>query len=380
MAYDYQMLPHSGIRTLQPYVPGKPIDELQQELGITDVIKLASNENPFGCSPMVLNALSRMSGLKIASYPAPSIHPINRKLSQKLGINEDQLTLGNGSDAIFTLLMMTFGLHGNKHILTHDKAFISYNIQAQTLGIPLISTPLAANWEVDISAISKVCNKDTALIFLANPNNPTGLLIPHERIRQLLEAIPGSCIVVLDEAYYEFVYPAENIPTLTLLSKFPNLVITRTFSKAYGLAGLRLGYAISSSEISELLKRVQLPFSVNQAAMEAAYVALDDEKFLANTLEMNSIGLQQMRTGLEALNLFALPSFCNFITFDCGMNSVPVYQELLTHGIIARPLTPYGLANFLRVSIGQPDHNSRFLEKLALILSKNRDKQITIDI
>lgn len=380
MACDYQMLPHSGIRTLQPYIPGKPIDELQRELGITDVIKLASNENPFGCSPMVLDALSRMSALKIASYPAPSIHPINRKLSQKLGINEDQLTLGNGSDAIFTLLMLTFGLHGNKHILTHDKAFISYNIQAQTLGIPLISTPLTADWEVDISAMAKACNEDTALIFLANPNNPTGLLIPHERIQQLLEAIPASCIVVLDEAYYEFVYPSENMPTLTLLSKFPNLVITRTFSKAYGLAGLRLGYAISSSAISELLKRVQLPFSVNQAAMEAAYVALDDEKFLANTLEMNSIGLQQMRAGLEALNLFALPSACNFITFDCGMNGVPVYQELLTHGIIARPLTPYGLANFLRVSIGQPDHNSRFLEKLTHVISTSRDKQITIGI
>lgn len=371
MARDYQLLPHVGIRTLQPYVPGKPIEALERELGLTDVIKLASNENPFGCSPMVMDALSKMSGLQIASYPAPSIHPVRRKLSLKLAINEHRITLGNGTDSLFTLLMTAFGLHSNKHIITHDKAFISYNIQAQMLGIPLISTPLTTNWEVDIPAMINACNDDTSLIFLANPNNPTGLLIPPAGIRQLVEGVPETCILVLDEAYYEYACPMGNSSTLALLEEFPNLVITRTFSKAYGLAGLRIGYAISSTEICELLQRIQLPFAVNQAAMEAALAALDDEDFLNQTLHMNNLGLKQMRDGLEALELFALPSAGNFITFNCGRNSLPVYQELLTQGLIARPLTPYGLSDFLRISIGKPEHNAKFLEKLAIIISKN---------
>jgi histidinol-phosphate aminotransferase len=370
---DYQQLPHLGIRTLQPYIPGKPVNELARELGLTDIIKLASNENPLGCSQMVLKTLAGMSGQLIAAYPAPSIHPVKNKLSQKLSIGEDQLTLGNGSDFIFTLLLTAFGLHNNKHILTHDQAFLTYSVQAKTLGIPLVSTPLMTNWEVDIPAMIKACNQDTSLIFLANPNNPTGLLIPHERIRQLLKTVPKTTIVVIDEAYYEFAYPTGDRLTLTLVEEFPNAVITRTFSKAYGLAGLRLGYAISSREICELLQRVQLPFSVNQAALEAAFVALDDDEFLAQTLEINHIGLQQMRTGLEALNLFALPSDCNFITFDCGMNAIPVYQDLLAKGIIVRPLTQYGLPNFLRVSIGKPEQNSRFLEQLSIIISKKNN-------
>lgn len=370
MTCDYQHLPHSGIRTLQPYIPGKPVAELASELGITDIIKLASNENPLGCSQMALNALANMSGSLIAAYPAPAIHPVKNKLGQKLLIDENRITLGNGSDFIFTLLMTAFGLHNNKHILTHDQAFLTYSVQAKTLGIPLISTPLMDNWEVDIPAMIKACNQDTSLIFIANPNNPTGLLVPHDQIRLLLETAPKTTIVVIDEAYYEFAYPIGDRKTLTLLEEFPNLVITRTFSKAYGLAALRLGYAISSREICELLHRVQLPFSVNQAALEAAYAALDDEEFLEQSLELNNIGLQQMRTGLEALNLFALPSECNFITFDCGMNAIPVYQELLTKGIIVRPLTQYGLPNFLRVSIGTPEQNSRFLEQLSVIISK----------
>ena len=303
---NYQLLPHLGIQTLQAYIPGKPSSELERELGITDIIKLASNENPLGCSPNVLEALSNLSGLQIASYPAPSIHLVKSKLSQKLAIEEERITLGNGSDFLFTLLMIVFGLHSNKQIVTHDIAFMTYSIQAQTLGIPLVSTPLTANWEVDIPALIKACHHNTALVFLANPNNPTGILIPHERIQQLLAALPTACLLIIDEAYYEFAYPADDKRTLALLDEYPNLVITRTFSKAYGLAGLRLGYAISSREISELLHRVQLPFSVNQAAMEAGVAALEDEAFLANTRDMNRIGLQQMSRRFGSITLVCL--------------------------------------------------------------------------
>ena len=373
MSCDYQMLPHWGIKTLQPYIPGKSIEELAQEQGITDIIKLASNENPLGCSPLVREALANMPGMQIATYPTPSLHPIKKKLSNKLSFDENRITLSNGSDFIFNLLLTIFGLHANKHMLTHDKAFITYNIQAQTLGIPVVSTPLMPDWQVDIDAMIKANNENTALIFLANPNNPTGVLIPKESIKKLLAGVSESTIVVIDEAYYEFANPTNDRSSLALLEQYPNLVITRTFSKAYGLAGLRLGYALSSKVISELLQRVQLPFTVNQVALTAGFAALDDDAFLAETLEINASGLQQMRHGLETLNFYSLPSACNFITFDCGMNSLPIYQGLLKQGIIVRPLTPYGLPNHLRVSISKKHHNERFLEKLAIVFSESQD-------
>jgi len=288
LSCDYRLLPHPGIKTLHPYIPGKSIEELASEQGITDIIKLASNENPLGCSPLVREALANLTGIQIATYPAPSFHPIKEKLSHKLAFPDNRITLSNGSDFLFNLLLTTFGLHSNKHMLTHDKAFITYNIQAQTLGIPVISTPLLPNWQVDINAMIKASNDNTALVFLANPNNPTGVLIPIEGIKQLLNSVSASTIVVIDEAYYEFAYPTNDGKTMALLEKYPNLVITRTFSKAYGLAGLRLGYALASEVISELLQRVQLPFTLNQAALTAGYAALDDDEFLAETVEMNA--------------------------------------------------------------------------------------------
>jgi histidinol-phosphate aminotransferase len=366
---DYQQLPHVGIRTLQPYVPGKSIEELTKEQGITDIIKMASNENPLGCSPLVREALANLSATQIATYPTPALHPLKTKLSKKLDIDEHMLTFGNGSDLLFTLLLTVFGLHNNKHMLTHDKAFMTYAIQAQTFGIDVKSSPLLANWEVDISALIAASDENTALIFLANPNNPTGVLIPEAEIKRLLASVLPSTIVVIDEAYYEYAYPNDDSRSLTLLNEFPNLVITRTFSKAYGLAGLRLGYAIANKEISELLQRAQLPFVVNQAVLSAAYAALDDKAFLAETLNLNQLGLQQTRRGLESLKLNSLPSRCNFITFDCGTSSLSVYQKLLQRGIIVRPLNAYGLPNHLRVSIGKPEHNERFLNELSLILS-----------
>lgn len=373
MPYDYRLLPHLGIQTLHPYVPGKPIAELKQELHLKDVIKLASNENPLGCSPQVLRALERLSPFDLAQYPAPNLHPLKEALSQKLSISSNQIFLSNGSDFIFNLLLILFALQSpNKHMLTHDKAFMTYSIQAQTLGIPCVELPLLAHWEVDIDALIGACNETTALIFLANPNNPTGLLVPKEGIQKLLASIPQSCILVVDEAYFEFAYPSNADSALPLLDAFPNLVITRTFSKAYGLAGLRLGYAAASETIIDLLQRIQLPFTVNFVALEAALAALRDEVFLENTLKNNQSGLEQVAFGLKKLDIAALPSSCNFITFDCGRPGLSIYQRLLEHGIIVRPLTPYHWDNFLRVTIGSEKDNHRFLSTLAKILSKNQ--------
>ncbi len=371
MPCDFYGLPHPGIRSLHPYIPGKSIEELAREQNITDIIKLASNENPLGCSPLAREALAKLSSIQIAAYPSPGNHPLTTKLSRKLGISEDMLTLSDGSDLLFFFLLTAFALATGKKMLTHDCAFLSYKIQAQTLGIPQQIVLLKPAWEVDVDAMIKAaCTEGTAILFIANPNNPTGLFIEPEEIERLLENIPASTIFVLDEAYYEFAYKPDDKRTLNLLSRFPNLVITRTFSKAYGLAGLRLGYAIANPEITELLHRVQPPFAVNQAALAAAYAALDDDDFIQQTRELNSCGMQQLIQSLNALKIKLLPSSCNFVTIDCQRDSLEIYQNLLNKGIIVRPLHQYGQSNFLRISIGTSQQNSRLIESLQSIHRK----------
>lgn len=368
LSYSFNQLPHRGIQNLHPYVPGKSIEELAQEQGIIDIIKLASNENPLGCSTLVQEALSHLSSRQIAAYPAPQFHPLKNKLSNKLSIENSQLTLCNGSDLLFTLLLMLFGLHNGKHMLTHDKAFSTYAIQAETLGIPVVTTPLLSGWQVDIAAIIQACTPKTGIIFLANPNNPTGILIPRKSIAALLEAIPHHIIIVIDEAYYEYANAYEDYSALPLLEKHPNLIITRTFSKAYGLAGLRLGFSISHSDISALLHKVMLPFTVNQAALAAAFAALDDVAFLEETLRITQEGMLQLTDGLKAFPVSFLPSYCNFITIDCHQPAQNIYEALLKKGIIVRPLNAYRLPQHLRVTVGTNAQNNRFLKALEHIL------------
>ena len=364
MPCDYQTLPHEGIMSLIPYIPGKSTDELAREQGLTDIIKLASNENPLGCSSLVIKALSTFTPKLISCYPLAANHPIKKKIAKKLGVNHGQITLANGSDPLIPLLLNCFALHRNKHMLTHDYAFIAYSIYAKSLGILVRSTPLHPNWQVDIDALIATCNEKTALIFLATPNNPTGLLVNQSDIERLLNNIPETTLLVLDEAYYEYVPIIEKLNTLALLSTYPNLVILRTFSKAYGLAGLRLGYAIASQDITEILHRVLPPFSVNEAALITGGAALDDDAFIDKTVMLNRRGLQQIQQGLTELGLEHLPTAANFISFNCKKSAIPLYQNLLSEGIILRPLQPYGLANFLRVSIGTEKQNARFLKGL----------------
>ncbi|CEK10077.1 histidinol-phosphate transaminase [Legionella hackeliae] len=371
MSCDYHQLPHLGIQSLSPYIPGKAVEELAREQGLIDIVKLASNENPLGCSIKAQEALAKLSRVQLATYPSPMNHPLRFRLSKKLGVSEDMLTLTNGSDSLFSLILTTFALHTGKKMLTHEHSFISYGIQAQTLGIPLQKIPLRADWQVDIDALIKSSQVNTAVIFLANPNNPTGIFINPEKIKHLLDNVPNNTIVVLDEAYYEYAYAKEDKTTLHWLQQYPNLIITRTFSKAYGLAGLRLGYAIARPEITELLLRVQPPFAVNEAALEAANAAIDDDSFVAKTVELNRQGMEQLQQGFNALKLNYLPSHCNFIMFDCDMDATVVYQNLLKQGIIVRPLTPYKLRNHLRVTIGTSTQNARFLEQLPLCLVQN---------
>lgn len=370
MACDYKQLPHEGIQTLAPYIPGKSIEEVTSELGITNIIKLASNENPRGCSPRVHDALAALSTLQIATYPIPSAHPLPMKLARHLMINDNMLTLSHGSDALFQLLIICFALHRDKHIITHDYAFQTYSILAKIFGIPLITTPLLIDWHVNIDALINACNEKTALIFLANPNNPIGTLINHADILRLLHSIPKTTILVLDEAYHEFLSPNDSPNTIGLVTQFPNLVITRTFSKGYGLAGLRLGYAISHPDIRALLQKIALPFTISQTALTAGVAALEDEQFVSQTAELNRKELKRVRQTLEQRGYNCLPSFANFITFDCKMDGNIIYNALLTQGIIVRPLHAYGLNNYLRVTIGTHTQNTRFLDTLSRIITK----------
>ncbi|MFA6301799.1 MAG: histidinol-phosphate transaminase [Legionella sp.] len=365
MTIDFYQLPHEGIRNLVPYKPGKSIAELAREKGITDIIKMASNENPLGCSPLALTALHAMSSHLVATYPSPNNHPLIPKLAAKYQVKTEQIFVSNGTDHLFGELLKCFALHTQRLMLTHDYAFNTYAVQAHSLNIPVLSVAIKPNWHVDIEALIAACTPEVGILFLANPNNPTGQLIPQEEIKYLLENIPITTIVVLDEAYYEFCTFANQINSIDWLEEHPNLVITRTFSKIYGLAGLRLGYAITNPEIVAILQRVQLPFTLNQAALTAAHAALDDDAFIIRSLETNRLGKEQLSSGFNKLGLHYLPSACNFLTFDCKEDGARLYNFMLDKGIIIRPLHAYAMNNYLRVSISTKEHNTRFLEALA---------------
>lgn len=359
---NFQELPHEGIRQLVPYKPGKAIEELAREKGLTDIIKLASNENPLGCSPKALAALRSLSPHVLATYPSPLNHPLMSRLAAKHQISEDQIFISNGSDFIYTLLLNSYALHQDKHILTHDYAFSTYAIQAKTLNIPVRSAAINADWSINVDNLINQCDHKTALIFLANPNNPTGILSSPKEIERLLNGIPKNTLFILDEAYYEFAAAEFQVNTLEWLSRFHNLVITRTFSKIYGLAGLRLGYALAHPDIISILKRIQLPFTVNQAALSAGFAALSDEDFLHQSLLLNTKGIAQMRQGLDELKIEYLPSACNFLTCNAGEDAIHLYNFLLDKGIIMRPLHAYNMNNYFRVSIGTQEQNTRFLQ------------------
>lgn len=364
MSIDFNQLTHEGIRSLVPYLPGTSITQVVKEKGLSDVIKMASNENPLGCSPLALSALSEISSQTMATYPIANQHHLITKLAKSLGIESNQLLLGNGSDALFTLLLTCFALHRKKHMLTHCYAFSAYAIQAKALGIPVQLIELSSNWQLQSDQLIEACTDETAIIFLANPNNPTGILTSAAEIGNLLNHIPASTLLVLDEAYFEFAAPAYRHNSLSWLANHPNLIITRTFSKIYGMAALRLGYLIAHPDLISLIQRVQLPFAVNHLALTAAYAAIDDTQFIKSSLETNAKGKHQLEAGLNELQINFLPSAANFITFDCQENGMTLYNVLLDHGIIVRPLHAYHMDNWIRVSIGTSEQNQRFLNVL----------------
>ncbi|MDM8569848.1 histidinol-phosphate transaminase, partial [Thiotrichales bacterium HSG1] len=344
-----------GVQDLQPYQPGKPIEELEREYGITNVIKLASNENPLGPSPLVLEAI-KANLSELSRYPDGNGFELKQAIASKYEVEMDAITLGNGSNDILELIARAF-VTPQQSVVFSAHAFAVYPLITQAIGAKMIITP-AINWGHDLTAMQKAIDNDTRLVFIANPNNPTGTWVDKNSLQNFLESIPENVIVVIDEAYYEYACKNNNYPnSLEWLKNYPNLVVTRTFSKAYGLAGLRVGYSISHPQIANLLNRVRQPFNVNNLALIAGTVALNDDKYLENSVELNRVGMIQLENALNNMNLPYIPSLGNFLAVNVGDGN-KVHDDLLTKGVITRPIGGgYGMPNHLRISIGTETEN-----------------------
>ena len=352
------------IRSLSPYVPGKPITALSRETGVPvdQIIKLASNENPLGMSPMARRAASQaLSG----SERYPDQFDLIAKISMQLRVDSKQITLGNGSNDVLDLLARVFLQPGTSAVMS-QYAFAVYQISTASAGARCMVTP-APDYGHDLDAMLAAVDSTTRLIWIANPNNPTGNFLPYAALRNFLTKVPADVGVVIDEAYNEYLPSEQREDATGWINEFPNLVITRTFSKIYGLAGLRVGYSVASAEIADLLNRVRHPFNVNNLALVAANAAFDDHEFLTRSFEQNQRGMAQITTGLERLGLSFIPPHGNFVTFAVK-NAAETNRRLLQLGVIVRPLAGYGMPNHLRVTIGLDAENARFMEALVIAL------------
>ena len=350
----------SYVRAISPYQPGKPITELAREMGIPveKILKLASNENPLGMSPKAKKAVAAaINGIE--RYPDQ--FELIKAVAERCGLAQNQVVLGNGSNDVLDLIARVFLAPGRSAVFAQH-AFAVYPLATLSTGAELIATP-AKHYGHDLDAMRAAIRPDTRIVWIANPNNPTGNFLPYPEVRVFLEAVPREVVVVLDEAYNEYLPPAERVDTAAWIADFPNLVVTRTFSKIFGLAGLRVGYALASAEIADLMNRVRQPFNVNNLAIAAAIAALDDHLFVAESYELNRRGMEQLVAGLKRLGLEHIPSHGNFVTFRAG-DGAAVNQKLLKQGVIVRPIGGYGLPEWLRVTIGTEPENARFLEAL----------------
>ena len=355
----------AGVQKSIPYKAGKPIEELERELGLTNIVKLASNENPLGMGQKARAAIeAAISDLTL--YPDGSGFHLKQALAEKFSVQADQITLGNGSNELLELVARAF-LTPECEVIFSQHAFAVYPIVTQAVGAKAVVVP-ALHYGHDLQAmLSRVTDK-TRVIFIANPNNPTGTLLAQRDVEAFIAALPNHVICVLDEAYFEFVSQSETIDSVSWLKHYPNLVITRTFSKAYGLAGLRVGYSLSSIEIADLLNRVRQPFNNNSLALAAAHAALEDIDYLQRTIANNTAGMAQLTEGFAELNLTWIPSAGNFVSVDLKQDGKAIYDKLLRKGVIVRPVDVYEMPTFLRISIGTPQENATFLKALKDVL------------
>lgn len=362
----FKVAPH--IQALVPYPPGKPLEELEREYGITGSIKLASNENAWGPSPLAVTAIQQALG-NLHRYPDGSCYYLAEALASKLGVRPEQIILGNGSNEIISLLISAL-LEPGQEVVTSQPTFLMYQklVQVQA-GINRV-VPLRA-LRHDLDGILAQVNDNTRLVFLDNPNNPTGSMIEPVDLGAFLAAIPEHVVVVLDEAYIDFAMPEVRPDTRALLLGDKPVVTLRTFSKAYGLAGLRVGYGLMPAPLAGLLHRVRQPFNVNTLAQVGALAALEDTAHYEKTLEQTRQGMAWLAAEVEKLGCSALPSNTNFFLIDLHRDAGGVYESLLRKGVIIRPMAAYGYPEYIRITIGRRDENERFIKALAATLGEN---------
>ncbi len=368
---DFTKYAKPGVLGLRPYQPGKPIDELEREYGVTGIIKLASNENPLGPSPKALEAM-RDALQEVWLYPDGNGFDLKQKLAARHGIEMDQITLGNGSSDVLEFAVRVFVGPGDE-VLFSEHSFALYPILTQAVGGTPVVAP-AKNWGNDLEALKGHISERTRVIFIANPNNPTGTWLGGNELEAFVQAVPPEVMIVVDEAYFDYAIDpatgAVDYPnTLGWAARYPNLMVARTFSKSYGLAGLRVGYAVSHPQVADLMNRVRPPFNVNGVALAAAVAALDDEDHLQRSVKMNAEGLKQLVEGFKTMGLDYIPSVGNFISVNVGRTAIPLYEALLHEAVIVRPVANYGMPDHLRVTVGTPEENARFLSALKRVLT-----------
>ena len=359
---DY-VLPH--VRAISPYQSGKPITQLARELGlpIERIVKLASNENPYGMSPKAKLAMAQAL-TSLERYPDD--FELKNAIAQHFGLPPERVVLGNGSNDVLDLIARVFLAPGREAMFA-QYSFAVYPLASLSAGATLVEVP-AQDFGHDLAAMQRAINPQTRLIWIANPKNPTGTFLPYPQLKAFLHAVPSDVLVVLDEAYNDYIPPAERVDTSAWLAEFPNLVLTRTFSKIYGLAGLRIGYALASADVADLMNRLRQPFNCNNLALAAATAALDDDVFVAQSYANNRAGMEQLLAELARLGLPSIASHGNFLTFKVG-DAANINQKLLHDGVIVRPLAAYGLPEHLRVTIGREHENARFLAALEKALT-----------
>ncbi|MGK0272254.1 MAG: histidinol-phosphate aminotransferase [Cocleimonas sp.] len=373
MSIDFHKYAVTGVQNLKPYLPGKPIEELERELGVTNTLKLASNENTMGPSPLAIEAMQN-AVKQVDLYPDGNGFVLKQKISEKFAVDIKQIILGNGSNDILDMVARTFLCEGREAIFS-EYAFAVYPISTQAVGATArIAKSLDSDHDEnpyghDLDAMAALINDKTSVIFIANPNNPTGTWLKSDELKKFINKVPTHIIVVVDEAYCEYVESAEYPNALEWLEEFPNLIVSRTFSKAYGLAGLRVGYAICNEQIADLLNRVRHPFNVNTVSILAATAALGDDGHLEKCVEMNTKGIKFWRAACQYRGLDYIPTVGNFITIDFEQDAMPIYEALLREAVIVRPIANYGLPNHLRISISTPEDNQRCLDALDKVLS-----------
>ena len=358
----------SHIKSIKPYEGGLPIEEVARELNIPeqDIVKLASNENPLGISPFAKKAIEK-SLIDIERYPDGNGFYLKRAISKKYKLQSSEIILGNGSNDVLELVARPF-LSKNDEAIYSEHAFAVYPLVVKAVGAEGIEVR-AKNFSHDLDAMLDSIKSNTKIIFIANPNNPTGSFIGRAEILKFLDKVPEDIIVLLDQAYFDYSSFEDSDVDFDILNNFPNLVMSRSFSKAYGLAGFRIGYSVSSEDIANYLNRVRQPFNANSLALFAAEQAIEDEEFMNKCLQLNLEQKKVLYKGLESLGFHCLPSKGNFISFDCKEDSTGLFNRLLSQGVIVRTLGVYKMPNFLRVSVGLPEENLIFLEKLQLTMS-----------